>query len=78
MKTDTDNTTGSDCLAATGSAFTNEQAHCIANQLKRWLEDGGTVKATDPANVLTPLSDGTLHGGMTITGQNAERRNAIQ
>lgn len=50
------------------SAFTDEQAHHVANNLKRWLEDGCKVEATDPANVLSPLPDGTLHGGMIITG----------
>jgi hypothetical protein len=68
--TDNERSEEGGCRPSSCSAFTDEQAHHIANELKRWLEDGCTVKATDPENVLSPLPDGTLYGGMTITGQN--------
>lgn len=46
--------------------FTDDQAHHIAEQFKEMMENGATVKAKDSSNVLQPLDDGSIYGGLFI------------
>lgn len=40
----------------------------ILNQLKEWLAQGCSIRATDPSKpFLYPLEDGTWEGGLTIS-----------
>lgn len=39
----------------------------ILSQIRQWLKDGATIRATDPTKpVLEMQPDGTCNGGMTV------------
>jgi len=43
----------------------------MLNEIRRWLKEGATIKATDPSGkVLEWQKDGAIYGGLTITAPN--------